>query len=57
MNSSDGFVPIILALLDNVFKDDADSDDGTTNGFDSMMNFQEFERVESGKCCVSTVHD
>lgn len=53
MNSSDGFFPIILALLDDVFKDDADTNDDNVNGFDSMMNFQQFERIETEKCCVS----
>lgn len=52
MNSSDGLFAIILALLNDVFKD-ADNNDDIANGFDSMMNFQQFERVESGKCCVS----
>lgn len=52
MNSPDGFFSIILALLDDTFKD-ADNNDNNSNGFDSMMNFQQFERVESAKCCVS----
>lgn len=52
-SSNDGFVTIMLALLDHAFKDTNNDDDANDNGFDSMMNFQQFEKVESEKCCVS----
>lgn len=50
-NSSDGFVPIILALLDDILRD-GEHDNTNSNAFDSMMNFQQYERIESGKSCV-----
>lgn len=52
MNPTDGFFPVILALLEDAFKDD-DNSDSNTSGFDSMMNFQQYERIENSRCCVS----
>lgn len=53
MNSKDGLFSIILALLDEVFREKDSGDNNDQNGFDSMMNFHQFEKVESGKSCVS----
>ncbi|KAG4069453.1 hypothetical protein HA402_001752 [Bradysia odoriphaga] len=50
-SSNDGFVIIILALLDDALKDTNNDDDVDESGFDSMMNFQQFEKIESEKCC------
>ncbi|KAJ6643650.1 hypothetical protein Bhyg_08613, partial [Pseudolycoriella hygida] len=52
MSSADGFFEIILALLRDALIDDSnDNDEGESNAFDSMMNFQQFERVENEKSC------
>ncbi len=55
MNANDGLFPILMALLDDAFKD-VDEGNKDDNGFDSMMNFQQFDKIESGKSSVCLSH-
>lgn len=43
---------VVLALLNDAFRDTNNDDDVSESGFDSMMNFQQFEKLESEKCSV-----